>query len=72
MRGFIAAFALIAIGIALAGVAGGRVALLAAGLCVAGIGSVVGVSSAFWVIGRSEDREREREERGSRDGPAGG
>ncbi len=59
MRGFIAAFALIAVGIAVAAAAGGRVALLAAGLFIAGIGSVVGVSAAFWVIGRSEDRERE-------------
>ena len=60
MRGFVAAFVLIAIGVAVAAAAGGRVALLAAGLFIAGIGSVVGVSSAFWVIGRSEDRERER------------
>jgi uncharacterized membrane protein YccC len=63
VRGFIAAFVLIAIGIAVAAVAGGRVALLAAGLFIAGIGSVVGVSAAFWIIGRSEDREREREGR---------
>ena len=60
MRGFVAAFVLIAIGVAVAAAAGGRVALLAAGLFIAGIGSVVGVSSAFWIIGRSEDRERER------------
>jgi hypothetical protein len=59
MRGFVASFALIAIGIAVAAVAGGRVALVAAGLFIAGVGSVVGVSAAFWVIGRSEDRERE-------------
>ncbi len=59
MRGFIAAFALIAVGIDVAAAAGGRVALLDAGLFIAGIGSVVGVSAAFWVIGRSEDRERE-------------
>jgi hypothetical protein len=31
----------------------------AVGVAIAGIGSVVGVSAAFWVIGRSEDRERE-------------
>ena len=60
MRGFVAAFVLIAIGVAVAAAAGGRVALLAAGLFIAGIGSVVGVSSAFWIIGRSEDEERER------------
>jgi hypothetical protein len=59
MRGFVASFALIAIGIAVAAAAGGRVALVAAGLFIAGVGSVVGVSAAFWVIGRSEDRERE-------------
>lgn len=60
MRGFAASLVLIAIGIVLAAVAGGRVALLAAGLAVAGVGAVVGVSAAFWIIGRSEDRERQR------------
>ena len=60
MRGFIAALVLIAIGIALAAAAGGSVALTAIGLAVAGIGTVVGVSAAFWIIGRSEDRDRER------------
>jgi hypothetical protein len=63
MRGFIAAFVLIVVGIALAAVAGGRVWLTAVGVFVAGVGSVVGVSAAFWIIGRSEDREREREGR---------
>ena len=60
MRGFIAALVLIAIGIALAAAAGGSVALTAIGVAVAGIGTVVGVSAAFWIIGRSEDRDRER------------
>jgi hypothetical protein len=60
MRGFIAALILIAIGIAIAALAGGSVALTAIGVAVAGIGTVVGVSAAFWIIGRSEDRERER------------
>jgi hypothetical protein len=60
MRGFIAALILIAVGIAIAAVAGGSVALTAIGVAVAGIGTVVGVSAAFWIIGRSEDRERER------------
>jgi predicted membrane channel-forming protein YqfA (hemolysin III family) len=60
MRGFIAAFVLIVIGIAIAAAAGGRVALVAIGVFVAGVGSVVGVSAAFWVIGKSEDRDRER------------
>jgi hypothetical protein len=60
MRGFIAALILIAIGIAIAAVAGGSVALTAIGVAVAGIGTVVGVSAAFWIVGRSEDRDRER------------
>jgi hypothetical protein len=66
MRGFVAAFVLIVIGIAIAVLAGGRVALVAAGTFIAGVGSVVGVSAAFYLVGKSEDRERERErERGS-------
>jgi predicted membrane channel-forming protein YqfA (hemolysin III family) len=60
MRGFIAAFVLIVIGIAIAAASGGRVALVAVGVFIAGVGSVVGVSAAFWIIGRSEDRDRER------------
>ncbi|MGZ4271677.1 MAG: hypothetical protein ACXVSX_21030 [Solirubrobacteraceae bacterium] len=66
MRGFVAALALIAIGITLAAVAGGREALTAVGTAVAGSGAVVGVAAAFWVIGRSEDREREARERDGR------
>jgi hypothetical protein len=62
MRGFVAALVLIAIGIGVAAAAGGRVALTATGFAIAGVGAVVGVSAAFWVIGRSEDRERERRE----------
>jgi hypothetical protein len=60
MRGFVAALVLIAIGIAVAAVAGGSVALTAIGVAIAGIGTVVGVSAAFWIVGRSEDRDRER------------
>jgi hypothetical protein len=60
MRGFVAALVLIFIGIALAAVAGDRVALQAAGIAMAGAGAVVGVATAFWIIGRSEDRDRER------------
>ncbi|HXS43022.1 MAG TPA: hypothetical protein VN751_00240 [Solirubrobacteraceae bacterium] len=63
MRGFAVALVLVVVGVAVAAASGGRVALQAAGLLVAGVGSVVGVSSAFYVIGRSEDRERERRER---------
>jgi hypothetical protein len=58
MRGFAAAFAIIAVGIAVATVAGGSVGLEAAGIAIAGVGTVVGVATAFWIIGRSEDRER--------------
>jgi hypothetical protein len=58
VRGFAAAFAIIAVGIALATIAGGSVGLEAAGIAIAGIGTVVGVAAAFWIIGRSEDRER--------------
>ena len=65
MRGFLAALALIVAGSALAAASGGRLALQAAGLLIVGVGGVVGVSSAFYVIGRSEDRERERRGDGS-------
>jgi hypothetical protein len=63
MRGFAVALALVVVGVAVAAASGGRVALQAAGLLIAGVGGVIGVSSAFYVIGRSEDRERERRER---------
>jgi hypothetical protein len=59
LRGLTAALVLIAVGIALAAASGGRIALQAAGVAIAGVGTVVGVSAAFWAIGRSEDRERE-------------
>lgn len=58
MLGFAAALVLLVTGITLAAASGGRVALQAGGLAVAGIGGVVGVAAAFYVIGRSEDRER--------------
>jgi 4-hydroxybenzoate polyprenyltransferase len=60
MRGFAASLALIVAGVVVAAAAGGRFALQVAGLVLAGVGGVVGVSSAFYVIGRSEDRERDR------------
>jgi hypothetical protein len=66
MRGFVAALVLIVVGIALAAAAGGREVLTAVGTAVAGTGAVVGVAAAFWVIGRSEDREREAREREGR------
>jgi predicted MFS family arabinose efflux permease len=62
VRGLAASLVLIAIGIAVAAAAGGRIALQAAGLAIAGTGAVVGVAAAFWAIGRSEDREREGRE----------
>ena len=66
MRGFVAALILIVVGIALAAAAGGSEVLTAIGTAVAGTGAVVGVAAAFWVIGRSEDREREARERDGR------
>jgi hypothetical protein len=60
VRGFVAAIVLIAAGIAVAAAAGGRFGLQVAGLVLAGVGGVVGVAAAFWVIGDSEDRERRR------------
>ena len=66
MRGFVVSLALIAVGIALAAAAGGREVLTAVGTAVAGVGAVVGVATAFWLIGRSEDREREARERDGR------
>ena len=66
MRGFVAALVLIVVGIALAAAAGGSEVLTAVGTAVAGTGAVVGVAAAFWVIGRSEDREREAREREGR------
>ena len=66
MRGFVAALVLIAVGIAIAALAGGSEVLTAVGTAVAGSGAVVGVAAAFWVIGRSEDREREAREREGR------
>ena len=62
LRGLAAGLILIAVGIALASAAGGRIALQAAGVAIAGVGTVIGVSAAFWAIGRSEDREREGRE----------
>jgi hypothetical protein len=60
VRGFVASIVLIAAGVAVAAAAGGRFALQVAGLVLAGVGAVVGVSAAFWMIGDSEDRERRR------------
>jgi hypothetical protein len=66
MLGFVAALVLIAVGIAIAALAGGSEALTAVGTAVAGSGAVIGVAAAFWVVGRSEDREREARDREGR------
>ena len=66
MRGFVASLVLIVVGIALAALADGSEVLTAVGTDVAGSGAVVGVAAAFWIIGRSEDRERETREREGR------
>jgi len=58
MRGVVVSIVLIVVGVVIAAVGGGRVGFEAAGLVVAGIGGVIGVSAAFWIIGRSEDRDR--------------
>jgi 1,4-dihydroxy-2-naphthoate octaprenyltransferase len=45
------------------------VALDVIGITVGGIGLVGVISAAFYAVGQSEDREREREGRGTRNGP---
>jgi 1,4-dihydroxy-2-naphthoate octaprenyltransferase len=47
------------------------VALDVAGITIGGIGLVGVISAAFYAVGQSEDRQRERDGRGSRNGPAG-
>jgi hypothetical protein len=61
MAGIAAGIVLILAGAVIAASAGGRFALNVAGLTVAGVGAVVAVSATFWIIGRSEDRDRERD-----------
>jgi hypothetical protein len=60
VRAFAAAIAMILVGALIAGAAGDRVWLQAIGLALAGTGGVVGVATAFYIIGRSEDIDRER------------
>jgi hypothetical protein len=62
MLGVAAGIALIVIGAVVAAAAGGRVWLQATGLALGGIGGVLAVAAAFWLVGRSEDREREGHE----------
>jgi hypothetical protein len=58
VAGVVAGIVLIVAGAVIAAAAGGRFALNVAGLTVAGVGAVVAVAAMFWIIGRSEDRER--------------
>ena len=58
-RRFLPPLLLILVGMLVAGLSGGRTAVVAIGLFVAGVGGVWGVSAAFYEIGRSEDRDRE-------------
>ena len=44
-------------------VLGGGTAAVAIGVFVTGVAAVGGVSLAFFAVGESEDREREREDR---------
>jgi hypothetical protein len=60
VAGVAAGIVLILAGAVIAAAAGGRFALQVAGLTIAGVGAVVAVSATFWIIGRSEDREREQ------------
>lgn len=45
------------------------VALDVVGITIGGIGLVGVISAAFYAVGQSEDRDREREGRGTRNGP---
>lgn len=58
---------LIVLGCAIAAIFS-SVALDVVGITVGGIGLVGVISAAFYAVGQSEDREREREGRGSRNG----
>jgi len=60
VRRFLPPLLVIVVGIVVAAVAGGSVPLIAVGLALGGIGSVWAVSAAFYEIGKSEDRDRER------------
>jgi 1,4-dihydroxy-2-naphthoate octaprenyltransferase len=59
---------LIVIGCAVAAIFS-AVALDVVGIMIGGIGLVGVISGAFYAVGQSEDREREREGRGTRNGP---
>jgi hypothetical protein len=66
----IASVALIVVGCAIAAV-GTAVWLDVVGITLGGIGLVGVISAAFYAVGQSEDRERERSGRGPRNGPPG-
>jgi hypothetical protein len=65
-RHFAPGVALIVVGLIVLGASGGHTGWEAAGLLIAGIGGVLIVSAAFYEVGRSEDRDREAEERRGR------
>jgi 1,4-dihydroxy-2-naphthoate octaprenyltransferase len=60
---------LIVVGAAIAAIFSAT-ALDAVGITIAGIGSVGIVSAAFYAVGESEDRDRERDRRGRDNGHA--
>jgi hypothetical protein len=66
----IASLLLIVVGCVIAAVFS-AVALDVVGITIGGIGLVGVISAAFYAVGQSEDRQRERDGRGSRNGPAG-
>jgi hypothetical protein len=65
-RHFAPGVALIVAGLIVLAVSGGHTGWVAAALLIAGIGGVLVVSAAFYEIGRSEDRDREADERRGR------
>jgi hypothetical protein len=62
-RAFAPGLVLIAAGLVVLAVSGGHTAAIAAGILLAGCGGVWVVSAAFYVVGRSEDVERDADER---------
>lgn len=63
-RRFAPPLLLIVAGCVVAAAAGGSTALSAIGFALAGAGAIWAVSAAFYEVGRSEDRYRERRPRG--------
>jgi hypothetical protein len=65
-RHFAPGVALIVVGLIVLGASGGHTGWVAAAVLIAGIGGVLVVSAAFYEIGRSEDRDREADQRRGR------